>query len=138
MTALIVSSMNIFPSDSILFSDFDLITKIEEGTDPAGIIGYILFPAEDGYDIFAVILTTVGIVGTVVGFATKNISVVMVGLTVTLFSPLIGHSSTFFRTLFTTWDVTALTYLGVAIAVGIAATLIITLLETPTHGKSGE
>lgn len=136
MTAIVVSALDVFPSGTGLFSDLSF--EDIEGKSPEEVIGYLIFPEVSGYSILSVILVAIGVGGVAIAFVTKNISIAMVGLTAGIFAPMITQSRSFFNVLFTTWDVGALTYLGLTIGVGLIAILIITLLEIPTHGKSGE
>jgi len=146
MTAIVVSTLGVFPSGTTLFSDLNV--EDIEGMDFIEIISYLITP-DDGYNIpgftgdqtaFTIGLITafIGIGGVVVGAITKNVSIAVTTLIAVIFVPMVTKSMNFFQRLFTTWDTPALTYMGITIGVGIMAIIIITLLETPTHGNSGE
>ena len=47
------------------------------------------------------------------------------------------NSFGFFRRLFTNWDIESMEYLGLALGIGIVVIIIITVVEMPTHGRSG-
>lgn len=148
MMAVVIAALNVFPSGAVLYSDIDIDEIEARANDPVQIIsyfitptgGYTSFPSNPGGVLFSinVILLAAGIGGAVVGFITKNVGLAMMGIIAAMFVPMISKSMTFFQVIFSTWNVSSLSYLGVTIGVGLVTVLIITLLETPTHGKSGE
>lgn len=143
MSAIIISGLNIFPSVG-LYSDLNY--NDIQGKDAIQIISYFITPtggysqAGSYYPVFGIelILGIIGVAGVLIGFLTKDVSIAVVGLIAAIFVPMIAKSMGFFNRLFNQFDTPSLVYLGLAMGVGIAAIVIITLIETPTHGRSGE
>jgi len=146
MTAIIVAALNVFPSGTGLFSDLNVADI--QGKSAMEVISYLIMPT-DGYTIpgftqvqteftIGMLTAAIAVVGVVAGAITKNVSIGIATLIGIIFVPMVTKSMEFFNRLFTTWDVTALTYMGVTLGVGIIAIIIITIFETPTHGRSGE
>jgi len=152
MMALTIYGLDVFPQDSMLYSDFDL-SNVENVSDPQSVLSYIFFPDEvtfgginiGDYKIGIIqisTLTIIGIItaviigGAILARATQTYATVALAVIGILFYPMIRHSFGFFRRLFTMWDSAAMTYLGVTLGVGILILFILLIVETPTQGDS--
>lgn len=142
LTALIVAVMGIFPPGSTLYSDIEL--EDLEGKNPSEVLAYLFLPTEEGplqsltfkalYALFVTGTIALGIISRGSG-SVASLSLVVVILT---FVPMLLKSTEFINKLFTNWNVTSLTYLGLTLIVGILFIVVITIVEMPTHGRSGE
>lgn len=142
-TVLMVNSMNIFPAESTFYSD-----PIYDGdlTVPENLIKFI-FPAlrgDDGSDleisinIIAGILTGgVFIIGVLISWISKSLAPIVIAVLGGSMIPMVMNSWKIFNKIFYEFDSAAMEYLALCFGVGIIVIAIITILEMPTHGRSG-
>ena len=143
MTVILVNSMGIFPSESAFFSDVSNEDISAAGNNPFEIYAALFKPSEfsvgpilfDSADITAIILVIVTL-GSGLAIFTKSFLPAIFVLQAAIILPMIASSSGFFRNLFEHFDSDALVYLAVMIVVGFAVIIFITIVETPTHGRS--
>jgi len=141
LTVIIVNLLGIFPYT--LYSDIET-QELQGIRNPIDYLPYF-FSLPDFAGLgsfftnftFAMLVFIFAGIGAVYARATHNWSPVIVIIIASSFVPMITRSSKFFNKLFYTWDVPALTYLAVTLGVAIILIAIITIVETPTHGKSG-
>jgi len=150
MAALVISGLGVFPTDSSLFSDFDM-QEFSDIEDPEDMLSYIFFPNGlsfgginvGDYQIATISMTTVTIIGIITVFVgvgaafarlTQSYAPVVLAVIGILFYPMITHSFGFFRKMFTHWDVASMSYLAVSIGLGILILFVFLIVETPTHG----
>ena len=143
LTAILVNGMNIFPAESTFFSDINSEEVREAGNNPLDV--YLTLFKPSGFEVagfsfssasFTAILIVILTFGTGVAILTKSFVPAVLALQGIILLPMITRSGGFFRKLFENFDSTALTYLGVTIIVGFLIVLLITIIETPTHGRS--
>ena len=137
---LMINSLDIFPPGSRLYND-DEVKQADSPDDPQSYIT-ALFPAIDGQDvtfsIFALCFTSTILVGALaISIYTQNFSIISIGIVSALFIPMILTVMNITNKLFTNWDNDAVKYLGICIGVAIIIIGIITIVEMPTHGRSG-
>jgi hypothetical protein len=139
VTVLMVNSMNIFPSESTFYNDMD--TDEYDLSTAEGIVKF-LFPAINGEDLTVSLLvggfTTLGVLfGLAVSIATKSLAPLVISILGASMIPMVMNSWKIFNKIFYEFDSAALQYLGLCLGVGIIVIAIITILEMPTHGRSG-
>ena len=143
MTILLVNSTGIFPSDKGFYSDIDQKQLEAAGNDPLELFKVLFTPAADttvagfslGAGIWAVVFLIAGL-GTGAAIFTHSFVPAVLAVQGILFIPLATRSMTFFNSLFRTWDHASLTYLSLILVVGFLVIIFLTIIETPTHGRS--
>ena len=141
VTILMVNSMNLFKGNE-LYSDVD--TKNFDLTDPNDIVLF-LFPAVDGNDniVFSILVGGFmglgGILSLVVSLKTGNFGVVVVTLIGASFVPMILNSMKLFKQILLASgsQSQAVIYLAACFSVAVIFLIVITMLETLTHGRGG-
>ena len=152
MSALMIAGLGVFPTDSTLFSDFD-VSEFSSYDNPEDMLSYIFFP--DGlsfgginigdYEIATISLTTITIIGVITVFVgvgaafarlTQSYAPVVLAVIGILLYPMINHSFGFFRKLFMHWDNTAMMYMGLTLGLGILILFLLLIVETPVQGRS--
>lgn len=143
LVPLMINSLGVFPDVYVFYSDVDQAPAIENvpytyNYSGAEQIFYTLFtPKENQYfssaSITVILATFIG-VGSVVAVFTKNyvlIPLLFQGYMVTV---MLSKSMNFFGKLFGNWDSMALLYLGLIFGVCVVILIVITMMETVTHG----
>ena len=144
---LIIHVLDVFPEDARLYSDLD-VQELDQSINESGVIGaftYILGGKGSitvlGISIPINTLTLVGIAGVFIAgaavavFTHSFLPVVYAIYSITLI-PMFTHSRGFFEKIFTTFDSTALVYLGIVIFLMFMMIILFTLIENATHGRS--
>ena len=138
ITILIINSLGVFPNT--LYSDEE--TKEYDFSDPNDILLY-MFPAMDGTDNILVSILTGGFVtlaslaALLVSLKTGNFGVVIVTLIGASFVPMILRSMDLIKKILYVGDNQAMIYLAACFSIGVIFLIVITMLETITHGRSG-
>jgi len=142
MSILLVNAMDIFPTDGTFYSDIEQQELRNAGNDPLKIFEKLFIPADVniagfslGAGIWAVVFL-IATVGTGAAIFTHSFVPAVLAVQAILFIPLVTRSMTFFNKLFRTWDHASLTYLSLIMIVGFLVIIFITIIETPTHGRS--
>ena len=151
--ALTIRATAIFPEDTQFYSDIDQNELEAAGSDTGklfalmfvpkgsftildlGFLGDITFSL-DSVSAIAVIIVIIGL-GSLVAVKTHSYVPAVLAIFGVLFVPMIYKSTSFVMNLFRTWNQTSMTYLAVTIVVTLIIIMIVTILETPTHGGSG-
>ena len=138
---LIVNSLGAFPIT--LYSDAD-VEDIAGISSPADALGYF-FSLPENLPIPEEITTfTIGFVvicfitiGAAIAIFTHSWAPVVITIIGTSFIPMLIKSWSFFQKVFTNWDTPSLMYLGILIGFLVLLIGLFTIMETPTHGRSG-
>lgn len=138
MAVVIVGATNVFPYT--LYSDVET-AELRAIDNPTDFLAYFFEPPDifglSGTFTFAMFITVFFTLGAAAAWATHSWTPVVVAFLATSFVPMMMKSFKFFNKLFYTWDVSAVTYLGLCIAIGIVIIAVITIVETPAQGASG-
>lgn len=138
VTILMINSLGVFPKT--LYSDAE--TKLYDFSDPNDILLY-LFPAVDGTDniLFSILaggfLGLAGILAMIASLKTGNFGIVIVTLIGASFVPMILKSMDLLNKILYIGDSEAMIYLAACFSIGVIFLIVITMLETITHGRSG-
>lgn len=138
VTILMINSLNIFPN--ALYSDED--TREFDFSNPNDILLF-LFPAMDGEDniLFSILtgsfLGLAGILAIIASVKTGNFGIIIVVLIGSSFVPMILNSMDLFKKIVYVGDSEALVYLAACFSICVIFLVVITMLETITHGRSG-
>jgi len=138
ITILMINSLGVFPNT--LYSDEE--TREYDFNDPNDILLY-LFPAMDGTDniLFSILtggfVTLASLAALLVSLKTGNFGVVIVTLIGASFVPMILSSLNLFKKILYVGDSQAMIYLAACFSICIIFLIVITMLETITHGRSG-
>ena len=140
LVVIMINFLGVFPYT--FYSDADFQGIIERGNDPLAIMGYLFVPSDVLFDefltfSFAMLLGAFTIGGLLFAWATHSWTPVVVTLMVVTFIPMITKSTAFLNKIFISWDVSSLTYLAITLFLGVFLIAVFTILETPTHGRSG-
>lgn len=144
MIALTVASLGVFPSDSTLYSDFD-INELEDNADsPLNILTYLFAPGDTtsiaGISVpSAGLVTIIGViagVGTIGAIFTGNYIIAVLAVVGVTFIPMFTKSFGFFQKIFLYWDTAALTYLGLTLGLGLFILVLLLIVEFPAQGDS--
>ena len=145
ITVVMVESLDVFPNTFFATSDVDEL-DIEQADDmpeaAETIFSNMFLPSQSFFGTARYgVAALVGVfltVGTAVSFLTKqNPAVIVVAVLGYSFFNMISNGFDFFSNLFMNWDSPSLIYLGIAFGVGLVIIVIITILESLTHGRSG-
>ena len=141
VTVLMINAMDIFPNE--LYSDSDTeLEKLESSEGPWEIVRTLFVPSSNSY------ISNIGIAGIVglfvIGggvaayFSHGNMSGLVIVFFCYVFFTMITNSIGFFDKIFRHYNEagSAMVYLGVCLGVAIFIIFIITIVETPTHGRS--
>lgn len=141
MSVIVVNSLGVFPNT--FYSDAE-VADLRGQNGPMGIISYLFaLPDIPGVSAlfstftFAMLTTLFLVIGAAIARATQSWTPVLVVIITSSFVPMLSKSWGFFRKLFTNWDVESMTYLALALGVGLFIIVVITIMETPSHGRSG-
>lgn len=144
---LVIHVLDVFPQDARLYSDLD-VNELQQNIDKEGVVGafkYIMGTPGSikviGFKISLSDLTLAGIVGIFIGgaivaVATHSFLPVVYALFIITIIPMFTQSRRFFEKIFTTFDSTALVYLGIVIFLMFMMIILFTLIENATHGRS--
>lgn len=138
LVIIMVGLLQVFPYT--FYSDVEMQDLQDIGTDPLAIMAYLFTPSDTSsfaQFTFAALLAVFTTVGIITAWATHSWTPVIITVIVVSFVPMVTNSFKFFNKLFTNWDVSAMVYLGICIMLGVFLITVFTILETPTHGRSG-
>ena len=132
--------MNVFPST--LYSDKETeALRGEKG--PTGVLSYFFeapeIPLLEEYTTFTFAMLSVLFlsIGAVIARASNSWTPIIVVIICTTFVPMLTSSLDFFNKMLYEWDNDILFYLALALSFGVIVIALITIVETPTHGRSG-
>ena len=146
ITVIMVEALDVFPNS--FFKENEIETLDIKDTDDMPqaaetVFSNMFLPSQDifpGYARYgvAILVGMILTVGVIISFATKQppASIVVAVLGYSFFN-MISNGFSFFSNLFRTWDSPSLIYLGLSIGVGLVIIVVITILESLTHGRSG-
>lgn len=147
VVVVLVNSLGVFPDDSTLYSDVEMEEIESQDGDILGILSYIFLPQGEfkilGISVtitsfsIAAIISIIAVSGAAVSIVTHSFIPVVLALFSILFLPMFTRSIGFFRRVFEIGDSPSLMYLGVVLLVGIMIVFVLTVVEMPTHGRSG-
>lgn len=142
---LAINSLGVF--DNTFYSDAEF-SELQSQDNAVSAFGY-LFTPEGGYEIdlgfykttvneldIGIIVSIFVVGGAAIGVFTHSWTPVVVLMIGVFMWSLIGKSQSFFNKLFFSWDVQALTYIGIMFGVVIVAFVFITIVEAPAQGRS--
>lgn len=142
MTVILVNATDIFPKDGTLYGDLDYNKLTSQDKDAFKIFETLFTPSDRtiagislGKGIWQVVLI-IGTIGTGIALFTRQYTVAVLAVIALMFIPLVSNSLGFFNTLIHTWNHESISYLAVIFAVSMLIIIFITILETPTHGRS--
>lgn len=144
IVVLMVNSMGIFDESSTFYSDVEVNSEFNIQGNPAETVFTNLFApsrAIGGRSVISIvaiviIISTVGGIGAYLTHGSFTpILVAIIGYS---FANMVMKSYGFFSKLFnnTSWNSGAMTYLGLCIGVVLVILIAITIVETPSHGRS--
>jgi len=145
-TILILNATNVFPEDGQFYSDTDIDVNVRDSDTAIDSFGYIFVPdgnhlgltADDnGMITISAVITVFLAVGAIGAWVTHSFVPVVVVFMGYMFFVMITRSMSFFQKLFTNWDNQIMLYLSICLGVAIFFIVLITIVETPTHGRSG-
>lgn len=138
---VIINVLGVFPYT--LYSDVEM-SNVSSIDSPEDFIRFIfplpdvpLLSAFETYFTFGMLVTIFLGVGAAVSKATHSWTPIVVTIIATSFVPMILNSYNFFEKLFVNWDSQALMYTGLLLGICIILIALFTIVETPTHGRSG-
>lgn len=145
LTIVFVNLFNVFPYTLYSDADTNAITKFTDPLDifgyffsiPALTIGNITLTSAQTTFTFALFIILFGIAGAGIAKLSGNWTPIVAVVIASMFVPMLMKSRTLFGKLFIEWDNAALVYMLIILFVGIAYIAMITIVETPTHGRSG-
>lgn len=140
LVVVLVNIIDVFPTT--LYTDSET-EDLRGAKGPLGVLNYLFsvpeIPGLGGYTTFTfgMIAFLFLVVGAAIARATHSWTPVIVVMICTTFVPMLTNSYNFFNKMFTNWNNLTLVYLGLIFGVGIVIIVLITIAETPTHGRSG-
>ena len=139
-----VNALDVFPQNSRLYSDIDM-SELQEDADTSAwdVFVYLFTPTSNTYfggvfsEMSIAALSGIFIV-TGVASAILTHSLVIPSLIVLFYSVfnMLTKSMVFIDTLFRSWNSQALIFLGISIGVALFIIFLITIVESPTQGRS--
>lgn len=139
-SVVIVNALEVFPSENTFYSDAET-RSIRELDSPTDALSYFFeLPGIPGLSAlqttftFGMLVILFLSIGAAIARATHSWSPVIVVIIATSFVPMLMKSLGFFNKMLYNWNNQALMYLGLTLGVGIIILVVITILETPTHG----
>lgn len=143
VTVILVNSLGVFPDDSTFYSDIESSELQKAGNNPSTIFSKLFVPSDTNIAGFSLssgsiiaVIILIATLGTGIAIFTQSFVPAILAIQGILFVPMITNSMTFFTKLFRNFNSNSLTYLAVTIGVGFLIILLITVVETPTHGRS--
>jgi len=140
VTVLMVNAADVFPST--FYDDLEVSSNIRNADSPEAAISWLLTPNIGAFGINKSPLTVGVIVAAFVGlgiaaaiFTHSFLPVVAVIIGYSFFN-MLTYSYSFISKLFQ-WETGAMTYLALCLGVGLVFIVIVTIVELPTHGRSG-
>jgi len=142
MIVLTVKAMDVFPTESQLYSDVETdewvdmspIDIINEIYDPNNLVEAVDLPNFTIGAILGVLIGASIILGIFTHVGPIVPSIILIGIAIW---PLIITSRGFFNQILNNWNIMSMTYIGLTFGVGIIIIVVITLIEQPAHGRSG-
>lgn len=138
VVAPMVTVMNIFPTT--LYSDIELGSMDDPNSLPTAeeLFSMLFAPDDTIFGLPTISLYVVMIAFTTLGTGIAIVTKSWVPVVITLLGwsvvPMINTSRTFFEKILYTWNAPSLIYLALIFGLGIIILLVITAIETATHG----
>lgn len=144
LTIIFVNLLAVFPYT--LYSEAD-VSDISNISDPAVLLGkFFTIPAitisnveiteEAATFTFYLFISSFFIVGAAIAKLSGDWTLIITTIIGMMFVPMILRSRNLFEKLFVTWETPALSFMVILIFVGLLYIALITIVETPTHGRS--
>jgi len=136
LMVIIVNGMGVFTNT--FYSDIETDALKDKGI--WEVVQDIMLPTDNKYigEVSVYALAGLFVAGGILsGIATKNVIIPSLIFLLYVVFAMCLSSYEFFQDLFTKWNSDSLVYLGVVLGVGMVIVAIITVIETPTHGRSG-
>ena len=144
MMVLIVNATGVFPKDGQLYSDVEVyVSEGDDSGDAAWRITQAFFvPSTDDYGLdegltIPIIVGLFVVGGGLAAFITHSFIPIAIIFLCYVFFTMLLNSYSFLSKLFNYGDSDSLIYLGICIGVSMFIIFVITIAETPTHGRSG-
>jgi len=141
---LLVNSLGgnnpIFPKEAQFYSDFEIPTNIRNADDAWIATSEIFRPSTGNVYIDTVSIGAFGallIVGIAISWKAHSMVPLAFIFLLYIFFNMFSKSIKFMNKMFYNWDNSSMIYMAILFGVMIFTIFIITLAETPTHGKSG-
>jgi len=144
---LVLNSLNIFPytfygADEVgsTVGDAYIVNQDSYYMDAQSIFGTLFLPDANPYisgaanTLFSAILIALLGVGTAISIFTKNFVIIPLAFQGYMVAVMLSRSMSFFGKMFYSWDSKAVGYIALIIGVCIIILIVITWMETVTHG----
>jgi len=143
-TVLIVNSLGgdnpIFPKESQFYSDSEINADIRDADSAWNATMYFFVPSSNSIVetvSISAIAAMIFIGGTISAFVTHSFVPIAFAFLLYIFFNMLTKSIGFINKMFYNWDNQSMIYLAICIGVAVFTIFIITIAETPTHGRSG-
>ena len=140
MTILIVNATGVFPKDGQFYSDTEISADVDPSDNAWNVTQAFFVPSENAYignvGIGAIVLLFVG-AGAIGAWITHSFIPVVIIFQCYIFFNMMLNSMGFVEKMFYNWNSNAMIYLAICLGVGIFIIFLITIVESPTHGRSG-
>ena len=143
IVVLTVNSMGIFPYTFYSDTEIQNVYSITPTSTAEGIFSIMLVPNIDFLGVtdqaitISLVVGVFTIAGAAVAIVTHSFAPVIISFMGYCFFVMMTKSMGFVQKIFNNFGGTEMIYLGLLIGIGIVIIVIITIVETPAHGRSG-